>query len=230
MSILENVVASGSGGMRLAELSEVLQAPKSSLHALAKGLVAAGYLREDDGRYFYGPAISSLLAFEITDLPALYHHALEQLASRWNETAMLATLVGDSVVYLDAVEPDAFIRAVPKLHARLSLWPRSSGQCFLAFMPPKRLDTYLRRHHSDEQDAEEVRRALAKVRETRVGINIGGAVADHIGIASPVVNGSGAVTVAIAMAGPQSRMTDKLDEMTRDLRETVEAITRTSPS
>src|SRR5690348_16990998 len=125
MLILELVLANEDRGMRLGDLSAAIEAPKSSVHGLAKGLVAAGYLREEGNRYLPGSAISSLIAAGPTTVQAVYHHTLVKLASRWNETTMLATLVGDSVVYLDSVDSAAFIRATPVLNKRLPIWPRS---------------------------------------------------------------------------------------------------------
>jgi DNA-binding IclR family transcriptional regulator len=228
MSILELVLASDAHGMRLADLSAAIDAPKSSVHGLARGLVAAGYFREERGRYFAGPAISSLLAVGPTALPSVYHHGLEQLTGKWNETAMLVTLVGDSLVYLDSVESGEFIRAAPQLNKRLPLWPRSSGKCFLAFMEPKRLEAYLRRNHPAPADQERMRGELAEVRETHIGMNIGATIAGHIGIASPIIAGEAPVTVAIALAGPRSRMQDHLDEMAQSVRETAETLSRSS--
>ncbi len=223
MSILELVLGSDAQGMRLGELATAIDAPKSSVHGLAKGLVATGYLREERGRYFVGPAISTLIAVGPTALPAVYRHGLEQLTGRWDETSMLATLVGDSVVYLDSVEPRALIRAAPPLNTRLPLWPRSAGKCFLAFMEDKRLDLYLRRNRPDVGDAERVREELETIRETRIGLNIGSTIADHIGIASPIIVGRDApVTVAIALAGPKSRMADRVDEIAEDILQTAE--------
>lgn len=228
MSILELVLANDSDGMRLGELSAAIGAPKSSVHGLAKGLVATGYFREANGRYFAGPAVSSLIAFGPTTLPSVYHHALEELKESWNETAMIAMLVGESVVYLDAVESDAFIRAAPRLNTRLPLWPRSSGKCFLAFMEPRRLEMYLRRHQPDRGDAERVRDELAQVRAMGVAFNIGGSVEDHVGIASPIVIPGAPATVAIAVAGPRNRMKDRVDAIAERLRVTTQTMSRTS--
>ena len=228
MAILELVLANDAAGVRLLDLSAAIDAPKSSVHGLAKGLVATGYFREEHGRYFPGPAISSLIAVGPTALPAMYHHALEQLTARWNETAMLATLVGDSVVYVDAAESKEFIRAAPDLNVRLPMWPRSAAKCFLAFMPPRRLDVYLRKHHPDPAESEMIRLELAEVRETRVAVNHGGAGGAHIGIASPILSGESAVTVAVAMAGPRSRMEERLEEMMQSLRETTDVLSRRS--
>ena len=224
MAILEFVLASDVEGVRLLDLSIAVDAPKSSVHGLAKGLVATGYLREDRGRYFLGPAISSLMAAGPTALPALYHHALEQLAEQWNETAMLATMVGNSLVYVHAVESKEFIRAAPVLNVRMSMWPRSAAKCFLAYMDQRRLDDYLRKNHSDPTDAKMVIKELADIRETRIGVNYGGAGGAHIGIASPVLTEDLRVMVAIAMAGPKSRMEERLEDMIQSLRETTEML------
>ncbi|MCH6470729.1 IclR family transcriptional regulator [Sinomonas terrae] len=217
MTILELVVASGARGMRLGDLATALSAPKSSLHALTKGLVATGYLREADGGYVVGPAISSLITAESLTAQFAYKHILSELAGRWNETAMLATLVGDSVVYLDSVEPDMLIRAIPTLNRRLVLWPRSSGKVFLAFMEQKRFDSYIRRHHPEPSDADYVRSEVDRTRATHVGVNIGQSGQDHIGLAVPIFVGQSPVTTSLAMAGPRSRMEDRMDEISADM-------------
>lgn len=224
MSILELVLANDPQGVRLADLSASIDAPKSSVHGLAKGLVATGYFREDRGRYFAGPAISSLIAVGPSALPSVYRHGLEQLAEKWNETTMLATLVGDTVVYLDSVEPDNFIRAAPLLNKRLPIWPRSAGKCFLALMEPRKLESFLRRNRSAPEDSPQLRAELEEIRHRRIGYNIGDTIADHVGIASPIIVGQSPVTVAIAMAGPRSRMEGHIDEMGKSILDVVTSL------
>jgi DNA-binding IclR family transcriptional regulator len=216
MSIIELVVASEAAGVRLGDLSQAVDAPKSSIHGLAKGLVATGYLREEDGRYLTGPAISSLLAVGPATLPAAYHHALEGLTSKWRETSMLATLVGDSVVYLDIVEPETTIRASPPLNKRQTLWPKSGGKALLAFMEPKRVEGYLRRQSFTPSERDQIKAELASIRESRVAVN-DDVDAELCGIASPIQNGGAPVTTAIAMAGPAFRMREHLDEYRADV-------------
>jgi len=230
MAILELVVASESRGMRLGDLASAVGAPKSSLHALTKGLVSTGYLREDDGRYVVGPAITSLISADPATARFAYRHILSDLAEQWNETVMLATLVGDSVVYIDCVEPDTFIRANPSLNKRLTLWPRSSGKIFLAHMDHRRFESYLRRHHPDPAEAELVRSEAAKARETGVGVNIGQSGTDHIGIAVPIFLGRTSVTTAIAIAGPRARMEDRIDEIAASVRTAVGSLPGSSPA
>jgi DNA-binding IclR family transcriptional regulator len=229
MSILELVLASGKQGMRLGQLSASIDAPKSSVHGLAKGLVAIGYFREGDGRYFAGPAISSLLATGPGDLHTVYLHALEKLASEWNETAILATLVGDMLVYTASVESDHLIRVVPQLHKRLPLWPRSAGKCFLAFMQPKRLSAYIRRTFDASTDIDALQSQLAAIRQTRIGINIGESVAEHIGVASPVFSSPDSATIALVVVGPRARMEGRVDAIAASIRETAGALSYQIP-
>jgi DNA-binding IclR family transcriptional regulator len=218
MSLLELVLASDTQGVRLGELATLLDAPKSSVHGLAKGLVATGYFREDRGRYFIGPAVSTLLAAGGTDLSSVFHHTLEELTGRWEETSMVATLVGDSLVYVDSVAPRSVIRAVPHLHERLPLWPRSTGKVFLAAMNETRLDRYLRRNPIP-MPRSRLLEELAQIRETGSGFNVGESIAEHISIASPILIGTAAPTIAIAVVGPRSRMEARVEDIAQSIRE-----------
>jgi DNA-binding IclR family transcriptional regulator len=225
MSIIELVMASEPTGARLGDLSGAIDAPKSTVHGLAKGLVATGYLREEDGHYLIGPAISGLLAAGASRLPSAYHHTLEQLSERWGETSILGTLVGEAVVYPDVVEPVAVIRASPPMNKRLSLWPRSSGKVFLAHMERRRMDAFLRRQFPDPVDQERVRAELAAIRETGIAISTAGPSNDELlGIASPVTFARSPVNTAIAVAGPAARMRDKLDQIADDIRDAARAL------
>jgi DNA-binding IclR family transcriptional regulator len=224
-AIIELIVANDLAGVRLGDLATALDAPKSTTHGLVKGLIATGYLREEDGRYHTGPAISGLLAAGPVSLPAAYHHALEQLSAQWTETAILATLVGDSAVYLDVVEPATLIRASPPRNKRQPLWPRSSGKCFLAFMEPRRSDAYLRGHILEPAERDRIRAELQIIRETHIAINRGDhRGSDEIGVASPIIRAGATVTTAVALAGPAVRMHDKLNDIADSVRQAAQSL------
>ena len=227
MAILEAVVASEPVGLRLADLPDMIGAPKSSVHGLARGLVATGYLREHQGRYFQGPAVA-MLTGRGGQFPAAYHHALrhalEQLSKAWNETAVLATLAGDSVVNLDVVEPDQLIRAAPPVRERCPLWPGSYGKVFLAFMDPRRRDAYLRRQHKDPHEQARILADLETIRATGVAFDRGESIPDLYGAASPITVAGIDVMLAIAVAGPASRMAECLDDIARSVLETARGL------
>ena len=56
--ILETVVY--RPGVTLAELARTLEAPKSSVHGFVRGLLAQGWLYEQEHRFYLGPAVYSL--------------------------------------------------------------------------------------------------------------------------------------------------------------------------
>jgi len=223
MAVLEAVVASEPNGLRLADLADMLDAPKSTLHGLAKGLATTGYLREHGGRYFQGPAMS-MLALGAQQVPAAYHHALEQLSKAWNETAILATLAGDSVINIDAVQPNQMIRASPPVHERRPMWPGSYGKVFLAFMDPRRRDAYLRRKHKDPAEQRHILAELKTIRETGVAFNRGETIPDLYGVASPITIAGVDVTLAIGLAGPASRMSEHLDGIAETVLDTARSL------
>ncbi|MBY8858661.1 helix-turn-helix domain-containing protein [Nocardia sp. CA2R105] len=221
MSILEHVVGSEPHGLRLGDLATVMDAPKSSIHGLVRGLIATGYVVERDAHYLQGPAIFSLLASgKPLQVPIAFHHALEKLAAEWNETALLATLVGDSVIHIDIVESTHTIRAHPPLHERRPLWPVSYGKCFLAFMAPRRRDAYLRRYiESDERGA--VLRELDDIRANMIAFNRN---SELCGVASPIIVSGSEVTMAVGLTGLAPRMADRLKEIEDSVREAARAL------
>ncbi|MGV9869957.1 IclR family transcriptional regulator [Rhodococcus koreensis] len=225
MTILEIVIASEPTGLRLADLADTLDAPKSTIHGLARGLVATGHLREHQGRYFQGPAVT-MLALGGQRVPATFRHALERLSETWNETAILATIAGDSVINIDVVEPNQMIRASPPLHERRPMWPGSYGKVFVAHMSPRRRDIYLRRNFPDPIHQERILQELETIRDAGVAINRGDAVPDLYGVASPIRIGSPEVTLAIGLAGPAARMKGRLDELARGVIETAQGLSR----
>jgi DNA-binding IclR family transcriptional regulator len=223
MAILEVVVASEPNGLRLADLPDMVGAPKSTIHGLARGLVATGYIREHNGRYFQGPALT-MIAGGGQPVPAAYHHALEQLSRSWNETAILATLAGQSVINIDIVEPSQTIRATPPLHERRPMWPGSFGKVFLAHMEPGQLDGYLRRKHKDPQEQAHIRETLKEIRSEGIAFNRGEISPDLYGLAAPVAIPGMDVTLAIGLAGPAYRMADRIDDMAESIREAARGL------
>ncbi|MFE4500966.1 IclR family transcriptional regulator [Rhodococcus sp. NPDC056743] len=227
MTILEMVVASEPTGLRLADLSDMLGAPKSSIHGLARGLVATGHLREHAGRYFQGPAVS-MLALGGQAITAAYRHTLEQLAAEWNETAILATSAGDSVINIDVVEPNQTIRASPPLHERRPMWPGSYGKVFVAYMSPRRRDAYLRRKYPDPQQQKAILDEVALIRASGVAINRGETDPELYGVASPIIIGGPEVTLAIGLAGPSARMIDRIDVIAERVATVARGLSNTS--
>ncbi|MEU7581289.1 IclR family transcriptional regulator C-terminal domain-containing protein [Streptomyces sp. NPDC041068] len=219
--ILECV--SRRGGARMQELADVLEAPKSSVFGLVKGLVSTGYLVEEQGVYRLGPALGDLLPSPSPDLAGAALPTLEALRDHFGETAMLGTAVGDSLVYATAAESHQLIRYSAPLRTRRPLYPPSAGKVLLAHRPPSWRDRYLRTLIGDPAALDAARAELAEVRAAGVAFNRGETLPDVTAAARPVLVG-GRLRAVIAVAGPTSRTAPRLPDIADALAEAVRSV------
>jgi DNA-binding IclR family transcriptional regulator len=224
MAILETVAASRSP-VSLAALCTALGAPKSSMHHLAKGLVATGYLEETGDGYIIGPAVSMLAPPEQPPLQASAHRALQTIQRSCNESANLCKLVGESVVYVDQVESTEMIRYVAPLNVRRPLYPTSAGKCFLAAMPETQRTRYLRARLQDEQELARALGGLEDVRRLGYSTNRGETVPDVYAVASPIIL-SGRIYACLQVAGPASRMRTQMESLAGFVTAEAQRLTR----
>lgn len=194
------------GETRMHELAEAIDAPKSSVFTLVKGLVSAGYLAEEGGAYRLGPALGDLLPAGPSELAEAARPSLEALREECGETAMLGTAVGNSLLYVDSAESREPIRYSAPLRLRRPLYPPSSGKVLLAHRPDRdaRLEALL-----PQEKQQEARAELDEVRAEGLAFNRGETQPDVSAAARPVVVDD-RVVAALAVAGPSARIGHKL--------------------
>ncbi|MDJ1136974.1 IclR family transcriptional regulator [Streptomyces iconiensis] len=218
--ILESVAR--QGGARMHELAEALDAPKSSVFGLVKGLVSTGYLTEERGVYRLGPALGSLLSPSAPDVIEAATPSLEALRDEFGETAMLGTAVGDSLIYIAAAESQQLIRYSAPLRTRRPLYPPSAGKVILACRSARRRDSYLDAVLPSAVERKAARDELARVWADGVAFNRGETLPDVSAAARPILV-RGEVRGVIAVAGPTSRILDRLPAVARALTGAVES-------
>src|SRR5690242_15902985 len=104
--ILETVVY--RPGMSLADLARTLDAPKSSVHGFVRGLLARGWLFEQDHRFYLGPAVYSLTLASGHIRAGLVTHAdLAALQAETGVAVFLGVQVDDHLVYIAEVGSEA---------------------------------------------------------------------------------------------------------------------------
>ncbi|NGP07748.1 IclR family transcriptional regulator [Rhodococcus sp. 14C212] len=216
-TILE-LVARSENGSRFADITAAIDAPRSSVHVLVKGLVANGYLHEEGGRYTIGSAVRALLAAPTVPIDSAARPGMEALHHKFNETVMLSFLVGDAVVYTDVIESTQMIRYSAPLRTRRPLYPTSSGKCFLAYAGETFRENYLAAHIPDEDMREQVRAELRTIADEGVAINRGQTLPDVSGVSVPIF-GNGHLLAVLAIAGPTTRIADRLDEFAATAKE-----------
>ena len=136
IQILETVSLSPRG-VTLAELAAALDAAKSSVQELTNGLLARGYLIEEDRRFHLGPG-PFILAARANKLAALSldHQFVAELANVLGCTVLVGVRVGDAIVFTDFVgEESPSLTFVARTHARRPLYTSAAGKTLLANVP-----------------------------------------------------------------------------------------------
>jgi DNA-binding IclR family transcriptional regulator len=147
VEVLELLAARQNQPMGLRELSESLGAPRSSVYALIRTLVASGWVRPDETGQRYSIGIRALLAgttYLDTDpvLRIVLPHITE-LSSRLDETIHFARLERTDVVYLATRESSQYLRPFSRVGRRLPAFTTSLGKALLSTYPDEELDAHL---------------------------------------------------------------------------------------
>ncbi|MET9401944.1 IclR family transcriptional regulator [Kitasatospora sp. NPDC002965] len=184
----------------------------STAHRLARTLVSAGFLEQDEqsARYRLGPAVAELgqLSFHQRGLH-LAAPELELLSRRTGATADLAIRSGPHAVILvgASVRPESGLGLRRPLHSTalgkvLLTWPRpgEAGVSALGPLPPFTDRTITEPERLDEE--------LAKVRSAGYALNDGESAAGVRTAAVPVLDGTGHARFALAVRSTPAHLTD----------------------
>jgi DNA-binding IclR family transcriptional regulator len=147
IEVLEFLGSRDSRPARLREICETIGAPRSSLYALLKTMVALGWVRTDASGTFYGIGIRALLIGtnyldSDTFLP-IVRRSLEMLNGELDETFHFARLDGTDVVYLATQESGQYLRPFSRVGRRLPAYCTALGKAILAGFEGPELEAHL---------------------------------------------------------------------------------------
>lgn len=222
--ILE-AAAAGPDGVRLTALAQALDAPKSSIHGLLRGLVSVGYLVERNGKFTIGPAMHALLgASERPTLPELAHDTMVRLSEQFGETVMLGHRMGDSIVYLSAVESRHLIKYSAQLGQRRPVYPTSMGKIYLSELDAPELSRYLESHLRTRKRRAAALDELTEVRRAGVAVNNNETLPGLFGAAAGIRE-RGELVACLSIVGPTERMGPQLRRITKAVRTSAGHVT-----
>jgi IclR family acetate operon transcriptional repressor len=212
--ILETMAEAG-GTLGLSELATRAKLPLPTIHRFVRTLVDLGYLRQEPSRqYALGPRLIWLGESSAGMLGTWARPYLTDLAEALGESANLATLDGDQIVYVGQVQSRRAMRMFTEVGRRVSPHSTAVGKALLALIDPADVKALLSRtgmqayteHTITDPEAFAVE--LEQVLEHGFAMDEG----EHeLGVRCVAVAVPRAPSrIALSVSGPATRMTDDL--------------------
>jgi len=237
--ILEALCASPAP-LSLAELSRTLDAPKSSLAALLRGLAEENFVVPTEGAWRLGPGAfglgSALLEgrrrFQTTDL---IRDGMRRLAERSGETVLFAVpdTDGETMTYVDTIESPKAVRFAVSIGDRRPLYATAGGRALLAAGSEEDLRAYLDRLKPEKltEQTETAKRRLSEAvlaaRASGVAQTVDQMAEGVTGTAAVIHDAAGKAIGALIVAAPSARLLqDRLPILAKLVGEEATAISR----
>jgi DNA-binding IclR family transcriptional regulator len=220
--ILEEVVY--RPGMTFGELARAVDAPKSSVHGFISGLLANGWLYEQDKRFYLGPAIYGLtLASGQIRAGLVTHTDLDALHEKTGLAVFIGVLAAEHLIYVSEVGSDPVAGFDARSNIRRSPLATAGGKILLAERSDAEREAYLRRRGPDETElVQHFLEELAEIRRTHLATNIRRAGA-RFAIATALHNPSGEAVASVTLVGATVDMQPRVDKLSKLLLQHVAA-------
>ncbi len=192
-----------SDGVSLAELTQRLHAPKTSIQELTNGLLATGYLIESDRRFVLGPGPYVLtLATAGGALRQVKHEELEHAQAHVGVTLFVGARVGDDQVFVDRAGEDVLMDFVSATRPRRPLLTTATGKVILTYMSVSDRNEYLSRmEQEDPATVTAFLDELTSIRETRLAFNPASTIPGRFAVATPLFDPAGVYVAALCAVG-----------------------------
>lgn len=214
---LLEAMADAGGMMGLSQLATTSGLPLPTIHRLVRTLVDLGYLRQEPSRqYVLGPRLIRLGESSSHMLSIWARPHLSRLVDELGESANLAMLDGDQIVYVAQVQSRHSMRMFTEVGRRVMPHCTAVGKAILAHQPEQQVRELLQRtgmqKHTDNTltDPDEFTRQLRKAAEDGFAMDEG---EQEMGVRCVAVAVPDApAKLAMSVSGPAGRMTEEVVE------------------
>ncbi len=213
-TLLETIADHG-GTMGLSQLADAANLPLPTIHRLVRTLVELGYLRQDSNRhYVLGPALTRLGESAAGTLSVWALPYLQQLVDDLGESANLAMLEGDQVVYVAQAQSRQSMRMFTEVGRRVLPHSTAVGKAIMSTMPQEDVLEILKRTGMPSQTDNTITTAAAFVDALAWAAKHGYSMDEgeqEVGVRCVAVQVPDVPTrLAISVSGPATRMTEDL--------------------
>jgi IclR family acetate operon transcriptional repressor len=225
---LLDALATADGEASLGDLAATLQLPPPTVHRLLRTLSDLGYVMQLPSRqYTLGPGLMRLGVVATRRMSSWATPALARVSDATNETANMAVLDGDMVVYVaQALSPKHQMRMFTEVGRRVFPHSTGVGKALLAQLPDRQVLEIVRRTGMPRFTPTTLIAEDDLIADIRLSRRRGYAVDNgeqEVGVKCYAVPVEGlAVPCAISVSGPQARMLrDNVSRIVGLLRETA---------
>lgn len=212
---LMELIGRAGGECSLTELSAESPLPPPTIHRLLRTLVRLGYVRQlSNRRYALGPRLIRLGEVANRQLGAVAGPVLQSLVDELSETASLAVLDGDMVIYTGQVRSSTSTSTTSEVGKRVGLHTTGVGKAVLGDLDDARILRLVKQSGlpaPTKNSASTLSTVFANVERVRAD---GYAIDDEefeIGVRSVAMAVPGAPTpMAIGISGPTTHMSRDL--------------------
>ncbi|TCP51982.1 IclR family transcriptional regulator [Tamaricihabitans halophyticus] len=191
------------GPLRADQLAERLEIPLSTVYRYLKSLRSAGFVEEEQGRYWSAAGTGA-----DAELVRRARPLLERLGAATGETALLTVRSGLRAVCLDQAFAPAAQGNVFPLHQPLPIYAGASKRLLLAYSPQRLRDRVLgarlERFTPASPDVPRLRELLVHSRKRGVAVSHGEFIPGSLAVAVPVLR-AGKLVGALTVSGRSTR-------------------------
>jgi IclR family transcriptional regulator, acetate operon repressor len=229
--LLEHLADAG-GQLALTELAEISGLPMPTIYRLMRTLVNRGYVRQEPSkRYALGPRLIHLGDTAGRLLGSWAQPSLAQLVDEVGETANMAVLEGDAVVYVAQVPSRHSMRMFTEVGRRVNPHCTGVGKALLAQLSDAVASEIIGRTGLPAQTPHTITDRAALLEELGKIRRRGYALDDEeqeIGVRCVAVPLTGTPTLAaISISGPQARLPlNVIDDVVPIMRRTAGRLSR----
>lgn len=212
--ILETMADAG-GTLGLSQLATRADLPLPTIHRFVRTLVDLGYLRQEPSRqYSLGPRLISLGESSARLLGTWARPYLSDLVERLGESANLAMLDGDQIVYIGQAQSRQSMRMFTEVGRRISPHCTAVGKVLLALIDPAEVQALLGRTGMQAPTKHTITDPHTFAAQLKQVMDNGYATDDEeheLGVRCVAVAVPRAPSqIALSVSGPATRMTDDL--------------------
>lgn len=212
LDILE-VLGHSESELGVSEIGLSVGLANGTVHRLLSTLTRRGYARQvlDNRKYTLGPKAMTLASAARGRLGPLARPYLKELMEVSQESANLAALDRNSVVYIEQAPAPRMVRMFAEPGNRVPPHASGTGKVLLAYQPPEVVTTILSGDLNSFTsrtitDVGRLRGELERIREQGYGMDFEEIEEGVRCVAAPVFGAEGRVVAAISISGPAGRL------------------------